>query len=71
MKELFLRPNKVLLKKQACRITDGALVGMERLQAQNFVRCDVLQKRVDADLDAMTFAQRKWFLTSVTKSKLS
>ena len=31
---------------------------------------NVLQQRVDADLDAMTFAQRKRFLTSVTKSKL-
>ncbi len=71
MKKLFLRPNKVLLKKQACRITVGALIGMERLKAQNFVRCDVLQNRVDADSNAMTFAQRKRFLTSVTKSKPS
>ena len=46
MKELLLRPNKVLLKKQACRIT---VVGMEGLKAQTFVRCDVLQNRVDAD----------------------
>ena len=71
MKELFLRPDKVLLKKQACRITDEALIGMERLKAQNFVRCECAAERVDADLDAMTFAQRKRFLTSVTKSTLS
>jgi len=68
-KELCLRPNKVLLKNQACRITVGALIGMERLKAQNFVRCDFLQSTVDADSDAMTFALRKRFLTSVTKSK--
>lgn len=59
----------MLLKNQACRITVGALIGMERLKAQNFVRCDFLQSTVDADSDAMTFALRKRFLTSVTKSK--